>query len=199
MTDHALTPEALAELEQLRADATPGPWAVAGVDGMGYAVHRGEHDTIALYATRPDAALIAGRQMRDPVMLCGRMFDLAANDEDGTPLVLDRHRLFESSTPLTAPPHPPHRGEQVAGVYGGAVAGAKRLPWESNADVAPRDRYVARYERKGGYVPRSKTVQQRLLGIDWMAIKGMQESIPPAYAQWVGTQLMAHLTQEAAA
>lgn len=61
------------------------------------------------------------------------------------------------------------------------------------------DRFAARIERNGGYCPRAVHVQQALLGIHWMTIKGMQESIPPAYAQHVGTQLLAHLESEAAA
>lgn len=44
-------------------DATPwttaGPWAVASTDGQGSAVHHGAHDTVALYASRPDAEHIA--------------------------------------------------------------------------------------------------------------------------------------------
>jgi len=138
----------------------------------------------------------AKSQMRAPVLLCGRMFGLAADDEDGQPLVLDRHRLFESNIPLEVPAHPKHRGEQVAGVYGGSRR-AKRLPGESLAQVAPRDRHAARFERKGGYVPRSTAVQQALLGIDWMTVKGMQESIPPAYSEWVGRQLINHLEKAA--
>ena len=135
----------------------------------------------------------ARSQMNAPVLLCGRMFGLGANDEDGLPLVLDRHRLFESNIPLAAPPHPKHGNEQVAGVYGGSRRSS--LPNATPAD----DRYAARHERHGGYVPRSKRVQQALLGIDWMTIRGMQESIPPAYSAWVGTQLLNHLEQEAAA
>lgn len=140
----------------------------------------------------------ARRQMRDPVLLCGRMFGLVSIDEDGLPLVLDRHRLFESSLPLTTPAHPRHGAEQVAGVYGGSRR-AKRHDGETLAQVAPRDRHAARHERKGGYVPRSIAVQQQLLGIDWMTVKGMQESIPPAYSEWVGRQLMAHLRSGVAA
>jgi hypothetical protein len=86
----------------------------------------------------------------------------------------------------------------VGGVYGGSRR-AKRLPGESLADVAARDRHAARHERKGGYVPRSVEVQQQLLGIDWMTVKGMQESIPPVYAHHVGAQLMAHARGETAA
>ena len=48
-------------------------------------------------------------------------------------------------------------------------------------------------------MPRSIAVQQALLGIDWMTVKGMQESIPPIYAQHVGMQLLTHARQGAAA
>lgn len=139
----------------------------------------------------------ARRHMIDPVMLCGRMFGLEAVDADGLPLVLDRHRLFESNVPLVAPPHPKHGTEQVAGVYGGSRR-AKRRPGETLAEVAPRDRYAARVERGGGYVPRSIAVRQRLLGIDWMTVKGMEESIPPVYARWIGEQLAAAVSEVAA-
>lgn len=130
----------------------------------------------------------ARNQMHNPVLLCGRMYGLETHDEDGTPLVLDRHRLFESNIALVAPEHPKHGEEQVAGVYGGSRR-AKRRDGETLAEVAPRDRHAARVERGGGYVPRSRRVQQALLGIDWMTVKGMQESIPPVYAQEVGRQL----------
>lgn len=129
----------------------------------------------------------ARSQMLEPIMLCGRMFGLGALDEDGMPLVLDRHRLFEASFPIEQPAHPKHGGEQVAGVYGGARRSSK--PDATPAD----DRYAARYERHGGYVPRSIRVQQQLLGIDWMTVKGMQESIPPTYAEYVGHELQKHL------
>lgn len=140
----------------------------------------------------------ARSQMNDPMLLCGRMFGLTARDEDGLMLVLDRHRLFESNVPLTAPAHPKHGAEQVAGVYGGSRH-AKRRDGESLAEVAPRDRHAARYERGGGYVPRSIPVKQALLGIDWMTVKGMDESIPPAYAEWVGRQLLAQTAWAVAA
>jgi DNA (cytosine-5)-methyltransferase 1 len=143
-------------------------------------------------------------EMRSPIVLCGRMFNLQAVDVDGERLVLDRHRLFESNAPLSAPKHPGHgTSTQVAGVYGGSRRAqldketVKRL---KPAYVAVLDKYAARKERKGGYVPRSIEVQQRLLGIDWMTVKGMQESIPPVYAECIGRQLIAHLAdQEAAA
>lgn len=49
-----------AALMRSRAEAaSSGRWSVAHVDGAGFAVHHGEHDTIALYASRPDAEHIA--------------------------------------------------------------------------------------------------------------------------------------------
>ena len=104
--------------------------------------------------------------------------------DDGERLVLERHRLFEANFDLEAPPHPKHEGGYVAGVYGGSRRSSKK--GATPAD----DRYAARHERKGSYVPRSKAVQQALLGIDWMTIRGMQESIPPAYAEFIGNQMI---------
>lgn len=127
----------------------------------------------------------ARREMIDPVMLCGRQFDLKATDTDGTPLVLDRHRLFESNVPLIVPPHGPMRhGDmpfvQVAGSYGGAR----------------RDKDEARYVRKGGYVPKSVDVQRELLGTPWMTEKGCWLSIPPKFTEYLGRQIIAHLTTD---
>lgn len=131
----------------------------------------------------------ARSEMVEPVLLCGRMFGLEAEDEDGEPLVLDRHRLFESNVPLVAPPHPKHDGRQVAGVYTG---GRARKPGASAAE----HRLDCRLNRKGGYVPASREVRQALLGIDWMTDKGMAESIPPVYAYHIGRQLAAHVRED---
>lgn len=48
-----------ADLRALAEKATPGPWGVASTDDMGFAVHRGEHETVALYCDRDNAAYIA--------------------------------------------------------------------------------------------------------------------------------------------
>lgn len=129
--------------------------------------------------------------MLDPILLCGRMFGLTAFDEDGALLHLDRHRLFESNVDLHPLPHPlPHRPGLVGGVYGGSRR-AKRRPGESLESVAPRDRHEAKHVRKGGYVPRSRRVREELMGgVDWMTVKGLEEAIPPVYAEYLGHQLM---------
>jgi DNA (cytosine-5)-methyltransferase 1 len=111
----------------------------------------------------------------NPITLCGTMFALEAEDTDGTVLSLKRHRLFESNMAISAPSECRHRGvRQWAGSYGGAR----------------RDKDEARNIRHGGYVP-SMEVQQRLLGIDWMAEREMHQAIPPAYTTHIGWQLMA--------
>ena len=109
---------------------------------------------------------VPGAPLVDPVLLCGYMFDLEAECEDGLRRHLRRHRLFESNVPLTAPPHPPHRGKTI-GVYG---HGARR--W------SPTGAYQ-------GNVAEAK----QALGIPWMSRDGLSQSIPPAYTAHLGRQL----------
>lgn len=120
----------------------------------------------------------ARRDMLNPVQLCGTMFGLTAVDDDGTKLEMWRHRLFEASFPLAAPGPCQHGAyaDQVAGSYGGAR----------------RDKDEARNVRHGGYVP-AKSVQEELLGIDWMTQHGLYQSLPPVYTRHVGEQFLAQL------
>jgi DNA (cytosine-5)-methyltransferase 1 len=125
----------------------------------------------------------AAPELHAPIMLCGRQFGLSATDTDGTPLVMDRHRLFESNVFLMVPDHPKHDPRpQVAGAYGGAR----------------RDKHEARHVRKGGYVPPDLAVLRELIGADWMTEKGCFLSIPPAYTEHIGAQLITHIRRAAA-
>lgn len=136
-----------------------------------------------------DAARLG--EIRSPQLLCGRMWNLGAYDLDGVRLVLDRHRVFEATFDIEPPRHPEHGGEQVAGAYGGGRR-AKRRPQETVVQVAARDRYAAKYERKGGYVPRDQGVLEQMLGITWeMTRKGVELCIPPVYAEHIGRRAMA--------
>lgn len=115
-------------------------------------------------------------RMISPMLLCGSMFGLTATDTDDTPLRMERHRLFESNLPLLAPGPCQHdRRIQVAGSYGGA-----------------RGTVEAAKERAGGYVPQKPVIEQ-LLGIDWMTLHGLHQSIPPIYTQYIGEQLLDRL------
>jgi DNA (cytosine-5)-methyltransferase 1 len=120
---------------------------------------------------------VRGSDLREPTELCGCMFDLKAIDTDGIMLYLQRARRFESNVPLVAPREHDHSlHEWVGGSYGGSR----------------KDKYDAKFNRKGGYVP-SIPVQQKLLGINWATQKAMFQSIPPAYTKWLGTQLLQYL------
>lgn len=140
--------------------------------------------------------------LRDPIMLCGCMFDLSTTDTDGVQIHLQRPRMFEvnwyvpglTTQTITVRkqeyavrvPRPcdHSKHEWVAGAYGGAR----------------RDKYEAKYVRKGGYVPRDKNVVKALLGVEHdMTWNGLFECLPPAYTEWIGTRLAARLTKAVAA
>lgn len=112
----------------------------------------------------------------NPITLCGSMFDLTATDDDGTKLRLERHRLFESNVWLTSGECFHDKTIPVGGVYGGGRS----------------DRREAREVRRGGYTP-AKPVREELMGIDWMTLHGLSQSLPPAYTEYIGTQLLDHL------
>lgn len=104
-------------------------------------------------------------EMRDPIMLCGPMFGLR----------MYRHRLFETSFPLTAPPHPAHTA------------------------LCTRNGYLPTTERPfmtitGGRHSRAwQRAAAHAMGTPWITtIKGVCEAIPPAYATWLATQYLTH-------
>jgi len=117
---------------------------------------------------------VPGVPMPDYLLLCGSMFDLRATDRDGTPLILRRHRLFESNAFLMAPGPCRHDGTQVGGVYGGGST----------------DHRHAKEIRRGGYTP-LVSVARELMGIDWMTQQQLTQAIPPAYTEFIGQQLIA--------
>lgn len=127
---------------------------------------------------------VVGAPLNNPTRLCGCMFGLTAVDTDGIKLHLERPRLFEANFPLPTVQPCTECGthEWVGGCYGGAR----------------RDKYEAKYVRKGGYVPKDKAVVQELMGITHMTWKGMYQSLPPAYTEWVGRHLLEFLQTEGA-
>lgn len=115
----------------------------------------------------------ARSQLVNPIMLCGLSFGLR----------VFRHRLFESNVMLTAPEHPSHKGRRVAG-------------WRHG--VKHEGDMVAVYGDGGG--KGSVADWQAAMGIDWTADKVcLAEAIPPAYTEWIGTQLLAQVRGEVAA
>lgn len=130
---------------------------------------------------------VPGAPLENPLTLCGTEFNLVADDADGRPLHLKRHRLFESNVFLYGNGGCQclafkKRGIGVGGAYGGGSV----------------DRAHAKDVRRGGYTP-GKPVREALLGIDWMTQNGLSQSIPPAYTEHIGTQLLDHIQSEAVA
>lgn len=129
---------------------------------------------------------VPGAPLATPLTLCGTEFNLVADDDDGRQLHLKRHRLFESNVLLYGNGGCRcldfrRRGIGVGGAYGGGSV----------------DRQHAKEVRRGGYTP-GKHVREALLGIDWMTQNGLSQSIPPAYTEHIGRQLMSHIREAAA-
>lgn len=127
---------------------------------------------------------VPGAPLDNPLTLCGTEFDLLATDDDGRPLHLKRHRLFESNVFLVGAGgcrcvEYRRRGVGVGGVYGGGSV----------------DRAHAKDVRRGGYTP-GKKIREALIGADWMTLHGLSQAIPPAYTEHIGSQLMTHLLTE---
>lgn len=116
---------------------------------------------------------VVGSPLLDPTRLCGLMFDLK----------VFRHRLFESNIELDEPGHPTHKGHRVAGWRHGV---------KHDGDM------FAVYGSGGG----KGTVQewQDAMGIYHTGSRReLAEAIPPAYTEFIGRQLLAHLKKDEAA
>lgn len=114
---------------------------------------------------------VPGAPLRRPVVLCGAAFGLTAESDDNGPLVLKRHRAFESNVWLRPLPCACWRyrtTHQTAGVYGHGPTSPTR-----NKGLKPAQR-----DRKA------------LMGIDWMTRDGLSEAIPPAYTRYIGARLL---------
>jgi DNA (cytosine-5)-methyltransferase 1 len=141
---------------------------------------------------------VEGSPLRNPLMLCGTMFELGATDTDGIWLSLKRHRLFESQI-LLYPPGPCRHGlHPTAGVYGHGGQHKRRV--FGGVYGGARNTHEGAKERGGGYVPKEKAVRAALLGLnpEEHTNAGLAQSIPPAYTEHIGRQLIAHLEERAA-
>ena len=125
----------------------------------------------------------ARRSLINPTCLCGSMFGLGVT-VDGQRFQLQRHRLFEASFPLTAPPC--RHTTPVIGVYGGHVRqrGA-RHGGRGTADFIGQDK---------------PALAREAMGITWpTTMVEISQAVPPAYSEHIGRQLIAHLEQARAA
>ena len=113
---------------------------------------------------------VVGSPLHDPVKLCGSMFGL----------LVQRHRLFETSFEITDAPECRH--ELFVGNYPcGRSSRSKR--------AGERSKVVHVYGQ--GCSRGDRDLWARAMGIDWMTMKEMAQAIPPAYTEWIGKHLLA--------
>lgn len=105
---------------------------------------------------------VVGSPLENPIMLCGLMFNLR---------VL-RHRLFESSLTLVSPSHPTHP-------KGNLTNASSHYSTGSHGFVCVAGHNFMR------------TAGAKAMKIDWhMTRPEMAQSIPPAYTEHIGQQLL---------
>lgn len=111
---------------------------------------------------------VVGAPLHEPITLCGTSFGLK----------VIRHRIFESNAVLVAPPCGSHEGEMYS------PAGHGDPNW--------RNRERNPHLRGKGYTYRAK---EAMGGLHWMNRDELAESIPPAYTEHIGRQLVNHLKE----
>ena len=108
---------------------------------------------------------VIGSPLGAGIVLCGLMFGLK---------VL-RHRVFESSHLLLAPPHPKHPSGNLTNSNAGYSTGANGF-----VCVAGHN-----FVREAGATA---------MGIDWAKTRAeLANAIPPAYTEFIGRQLLRNL------
>lgn len=114
----------------------------------------------------------AKRALIGPLLLCGSSFGLAVR----------RHRYFESNVWLSGLPCQ-HSSQGVpVGVYGDHADKPHRRPSGASRGV------------KAASVDEARDA----MGMPWASWHGATQAIPPAYTEFLGRQLMAHLLRDAA-
>ncbi len=116
---------------------------------------------------------VVGAPLIDPIILCGTMFGLrmASGHE------LRRHRLFEMSFAVTAPPCQHTPGAPVVGIYGGHFRDRRR-PAGTN-------------HRSGSNLDREKALAA--MGVPWMTVAEVSQAIPPAFSKFIAETWLAHI------
>jgi DNA (cytosine-5)-methyltransferase 1 len=117
---------------------------------------------------------VDGAPLIDPIVLCGTMF---------SGLRVLRHRLFESNVRLAVPPHPKH---PLVFTYD-----------KRKAHYGQLDQNTAFVQVTGGG---NCTVANKraAMGVPWMTGAEANEAIPPAYAEYIGGQIIHTIAAEAA-
>jgi DNA (cytosine-5)-methyltransferase 1 len=129
---------------------------------------------------------VSGAALMNPVILCGSMFGLCVEDA-GVSWHLERHRKFETNWVLEAPA-PCRHLKPVVGVYGGhARKRAKSAGGRGTCE---------------GWTRRHPEIMAAAMGVARtdprypLTAKEIGDGIPPAYAKYVGEQLLDHIEMQ---
>jgi DNA (cytosine-5)-methyltransferase 1 len=113
---------------------------------------------------------VVGAPLINPVTLCGSSFGLAVK----------RHRLFECNPFWVLAPSCQHPTEP-------------KYPTHARKDKAQLSPFVHIYGTGGG-AGKDINLWRWAMDVPWMQTKSeIAEAIPPAYTEFIGTQLLAHL------
>jgi DNA (cytosine-5)-methyltransferase 1 len=126
---------------------------------------------------------VEGAPLESPILLCGTMFNLGCEDAE-----LRRHRLFECSFPMLAPECRHGQRAACVGVYGGHLRNRRRTIGIYGEGVRDSVRKVDK-----GRADFNVNQGREAMGIDWMTLSELCQAIPPAYAEFIGRQALAHI------
>lgn len=112
---------------------------------------------------------VDGAPLIDPVVLCGTMFP---------GLRVLRHRLFEANFPIEPPQHRKHPKVHTFD--------------RRKAHYGKTDEWIDFVQVTGGGNC-TVAAARAAMGIEWMTKNELNEAIPPAYAEFIGRELLRHL------
>ena len=116
---------------------------------------------------------VEGAPLKDPVMLCGSMFELD----------VQRHRIFETNWPLDAPVWP-----------------CRHRIWSPRFKSSTGRKPNSRLTLEVGSWDEPLERQKRAMGVDWkITTRELSEAIPPDYTEFLGESLLRHIQAKAVA
>jgi DNA (cytosine-5)-methyltransferase 1 len=104
---------------------------------------------------------VPGAPLENPIMLCGSMFGLR----------VIRHRLFETSASIWFPPSTCSHPRGAVGRQGHRGAGREWVTVTGHFSDVP-------------------LAQRAMGGLTWMTQHDLAQAIPPAYTEWIASQML---------
>jgi DNA (cytosine-5)-methyltransferase 1 len=127
---------------------------------------------------------VVGAELVNPIQLCGSSFGLDVR----------RHRLFECSFPVLAPPCA-HYWQTPRFISLDRRRGPKSVvPVHGGGQLASVVGVHGHINYRG-----EQQLRRRAMDIDWMSDYELTQAIPPAYTEHIGHYLMAELNMKAEA